>query len=52
MFYPFQTAIKKYAGVDYKTFRQQAFDYYKKNTTSLINSDKQNEAGPLAGYFL
>ncbi len=30
LFYPFQNAIKKYSGVDYKTFCQQAFDYYKK----------------------
>jgi len=30
LFYPFQKAIKKYSGVDYKTFREQAFDYYKK----------------------
>lgn len=32
LFYPFQTAIKKHAGVDYKTFRKQAFDFYKKQT--------------------
>jgi hypothetical protein len=30
LFYPFQAAIKNYAGIDYKTFRQQAFDSYKK----------------------
>lgn len=30
LFYPFQKAIEKYAGVDYKTFRKDAFDYYKK----------------------
>jgi len=30
LFYPFQTAIKKYAGVNYKTFRTDAFAYYKK----------------------
>jgi hypothetical protein len=29
LLYPFQHAIKKYAGVDYKTFRKDAFDYYK-----------------------
>jgi hypothetical protein len=33
LFYPFQKAVKKYAGVDYKIFRQQAFDEYKKNIT-------------------
>ncbi|HMK27562.1 MAG TPA: hypothetical protein VK483_16130 [Chitinophagaceae bacterium] len=35
LFYPFQAAIKKYAGVDYKTFREQAFEYYKKNTERI-----------------
>lgn len=30
LFYPFQRAIKKYSGVDYKTFREDAFEYYKK----------------------
>ena len=30
LFYPFQKAIKRYSGVDYKTFRADAFDYYKK----------------------
>jgi|CXWL01.1.fsa_nt_gi hypothetical protein len=32
LFYPFQAAIKKHAGVDYKIFREQAFESYKKNT--------------------
>lgn len=27
--YPFQQSIKKYTGKDYKTFRKEAFDYYK-----------------------
>jgi hypothetical protein len=26
LFYPFQNAIKKHTGLDYKTFRKQAFD--------------------------
>ncbi len=29
LFYPFQKAIKKYAGVDYKTFREQALASYR-----------------------
>lgn len=29
LFYPFQKAVKKYAGVDYETFRKEAFEYYK-----------------------
>jgi hypothetical protein len=28
LFYPFQKAIQKYSGVNYKIFRQQALDYY------------------------
>lgn len=36
LFYPFQKAIKKYAGVDYQTFRKDALDLYKK-----ISSDMQ-----------
>jgi hypothetical protein len=38
LFYPFQTAIKKYAGVDYKTFRGEAFDSYKKNIARVSSS--------------
>ena len=30
LFYPFQKAIKKYSGVDYVTFRNDAFDFFKK----------------------
>ena len=28
LFYPFQKAVKKYAGVDYKTFRNEALQFY------------------------
>jgi len=31
LLYPFQKAIKTYAGVDYKTFRENVFSYYKKS---------------------
>ena len=31
LFYPFQRAIKKYAGVNFETFRKNAFDFYKMN---------------------
>ncbi len=40
LFYPFQAAIKKHAGLDYKTFREQAFDSYKKN---VIQTDATKE---------
>jgi hypothetical protein len=35
LFYPFQKAITRYAGVDYKTFRNNAFDYYKSPSQTL-----------------
>jgi hypothetical protein len=38
LFYPFHKAVKKYSGVDYKTFRKDAFDYYKK--LSRIEGDE------------
>ena len=42
LFYPFQNSIKKHTGLDYKTFRQQAFDHYK------LNSDMQQKSSPRA----
>lgn len=32
LFYPFQAAVKKYAGTDFKNFTNEAFEYYKKKT--------------------
>jgi hypothetical protein len=32
LFYPFQKAIKQHAGIDYKNFREQAFESYKKKS--------------------
>lgn len=29
LFYPFQKAVKRYSGVNYKTFRKEAFAFYK-----------------------
>ena len=40
LFYPFQAAIKKYTGVDYKTFRNEAFDFYKSSIEKAPLSDK------------
>lgn len=34
LFYPFQKAVRRYAGVEYKQFRNEAFDYYKKEIPS------------------
>jgi hypothetical protein len=44
LFYPFQKAIKKYAGVDYKTFREEAFSFYKGPLQIPIHRDKLSPA--------
>ena len=45
LFYPFQHAIKKYAGVDYKTFREQAFEFYKQQESKKsVDSSRQGNA--------
>lgn len=41
LFYPFQKAVKKYAGVDYKTFRGQALNSYKQTMTPVSDSSAQ-----------
>lgn len=43
LFYPFQKAIKRYAGVDYKTFRNEALNFYKERlgggkTQAVVNT--------------
>lgn len=42
LFYPFQRAIKKYSGVSYKSFRNEAFDYYKRLGGVAEELDKVN----------
>ena len=37
LFYPFQAAIKKYSGVDYKTFRKDAFEFYKNKLAAPVS---------------
>lgn len=39
LFYPFQSAIKRNAGIDYKTFTKKAFDYYKKQTDTTVKTE-------------
>lgn len=50
LFYPFQKAVKKYSGVDYKTFRSDAFNYYRKivGVNGEANKDSA-EVGTLNG---
>lgn len=40
LLYPFQSAVKKHAGVDYTTFRKDAFDFYR---TRLKKDNPQPE---------
>lgn len=46
LIYPFQTAIKRHAGVEYDKFREQAFDSYKKDyrkTQGEREADRREE---------
>ncbi len=51
LFYPFQRAIKKYSGVDYKTFQAEGFDYYKKLSAGqeVNEGDKAGKDSTLIG---
>ena len=53
LFYPFQKAIKKYAGINYKTFRNEALAYYKMMSSDMqlngASQEKPNQ-GTKAGY--
>ena len=44
LFYPFQKAIKKYSGENYKTFRQQALNYYSHQITNKRTDDVSRKA--------
>lgn len=52
IFYPFQTAVKKHSGLNYKSFYQQAFDYYKKNlpVPEQNNSDAISSINPSSKF--
>src|SRR4029079_1834555 len=51
LFYPFQNAVKKYAGVDYKTFRKEAFDYYKQQELKYASRKKAERETVTQYYF-
>lgn len=53
LFYPFQKAIQTHAHVNYKTFRKQAFDYYKTKSglTVVHTSIEQNITKPALSYI-
>lgn len=43
LFYPFQKAIEKHAGMDYQTFRRESFRYYKLNSDMQYKSATQEK---------
>jgi hypothetical protein len=43
LFYPFQQAVKMHAGVDYKKFVEEAFEFYK-DTLRQVQGDKNSKA--------
>lgn len=50
LLYPFQAAIKKHAGVDYKTFREEAFASYK-NSVQRVSTTRDEYIMPVKkGY--
>ena len=51
LFYPFQNAIKRNAGTDYKKFYTDAFDYYKKVTSTPIDSAVTQLTTPNKNYI-
>jgi hypothetical protein len=48
LIYPFQSAVKKYAGVDYKTFRTAALDHFKQQ----FKADGINRTGKKNQHFI
>ncbi len=46
LFYPFQKAIEKYAGISYQQFRTEALDSYRRVAMSLVKEHIPQEAGP------
>ncbi len=46
LFYPFQHAIKKHAGISYDEFRRQAFEYYRQ----LASQEASNESSSTAVF--
>ncbi|HEY1114238.1 MAG TPA: hypothetical protein VGE66_11785, partial [Chitinophagaceae bacterium] len=49
LIYPFQRAVKKYSGVDYKQFRQEALKFYSHQVTKKRNEQQQRTT--VTNYF-
>ncbi len=48
VFYPFQQAVKRHSGVEFKTFRKEAIAFYSKDNSK---SKMDKEAGTLTNYY-
>ena len=48
-FYPFQRAVRKYSGKEFKTFRNEALDYYRNQVRAT--PDKQRPPATVTNYF-
>lgn len=51
LFYPFQNAVKKYSGSDYKTFRKEAFNFYKQKLGASYEKDTASYKTVTRFYF-
>jgi hypothetical protein len=56
LLYPFQSAVKKHAGVDYATFRKDAFDFYRTQLKTVTPQPEVSNVFPVrkdyvASYF-
>jgi hypothetical protein len=50
LFYPFQKAVEKYSGVDYKTFRKEGLNFYKQKLGASTDSSTLNNK-TVTNYF-
>ncbi len=51
LFYPFQAAVKAHAGVSYKTFRKEAFDFYR-DRNAVSGSTKEQYLFPVKQKYV
>jgi hypothetical protein len=50
LFYPFQQAIKKYSGVSYKQFRNDALNYFRSQLITTPKASTGRNTGPFRSY--
>jgi len=50
LFYPFQQAVKRYSGRDYKTFRREAFGFYRDRLGAATDSQAV-DSGKVTHYY-